>query len=510
MKLSSSTEWLFFHLWKKNPEKNNSSCPGIFIPDTIIYRWGKPFFWYFTTRDGQILRKTKERIFVENFEEIFNLNNASSDLIGMSLTSSEVQEKDGQQREKIEFEYYDKSNFKDYIFQREKTFGILQKFIEPKGHKNQIIKATWSPQFCLLSRKTNLNDLRNAKIPLNNRVATFEGSEYLTESDSITSPILSSDIEQLCINIVKHIQDVSGGNILISRMVLFFKLDDKNRIWLQYCTNIKVREKYVTYDHEEPILNQNNGNKISSPLLKISQKKQVDTKTQNIQKKVQLNDQGYVTQLRYVNDKVCANCEKQEELYDIKFNQIIESFENDILDEETKVIREKVKKDEEDDKNPAIVLQKKRQKELKEQQLYYNFEEEEQDYYNKQSLNIPGLILKLWGKISEETYQSLKQNISWLQLPTKVCDECYLLFTQVMIENKNERESKKQQNKLKDFYKQVEPELFQIQHKDSINNKNLNRNMTGDITPSETSKMQRSASQTPLNKQIKKTNSRNN
>ena len=37
MQLSPSTEWLFYHLWKKNTE-TFSSCPGIFVTDTIIYR----------------------------------------------------------------------------------------------------------------------------------------------------------------------------------------------------------------------------------------------------------------------------------------------------------------------------------------------------------------------------------------------------------------------------------------------------------------------------------------
>lgn len=35
-----STEWLFFHLWKKSPD-TGKSCPGIFIIDTIIYRLQK-------------------------------------------------------------------------------------------------------------------------------------------------------------------------------------------------------------------------------------------------------------------------------------------------------------------------------------------------------------------------------------------------------------------------------------------------------------------------------------
>lgn len=37
MKLSVCTEWLFFHIWKSNPE-TSKSCEGVIIPETIIYR----------------------------------------------------------------------------------------------------------------------------------------------------------------------------------------------------------------------------------------------------------------------------------------------------------------------------------------------------------------------------------------------------------------------------------------------------------------------------------------
>jgi hypothetical protein len=73
MKLSTSTEWLFFHLWKKNPE-TGTSCPGVFLVDTVIYRWAQPYFWYFTNRDGEIIRKTKERIDAEHVKETFMYN----------------------------------------------------------------------------------------------------------------------------------------------------------------------------------------------------------------------------------------------------------------------------------------------------------------------------------------------------------------------------------------------------------------------------------------------------
>lgn len=86
--------------------------------------------------------------------------------------------------------------------------------------------------------------MNNNKIALNDRLITFEGAENLTNSESITSPILATDLEYICLNIVKHIQEVSGGNIQISQMVLYFKVDQTNKLWLLFCSGIKIREKY--------------------------------------------------------------------------------------------------------------------------------------------------------------------------------------------------------------------------------------------------------------------------
>ena len=70
MKLSNSTEWLFFHLWKKNPE-NGQSCPSIRIPETIFFRWAQPYFWYNTDTQGNIERIPKDRIQMEEISSSF-------------------------------------------------------------------------------------------------------------------------------------------------------------------------------------------------------------------------------------------------------------------------------------------------------------------------------------------------------------------------------------------------------------------------------------------------------
>ena len=128
MKLSTSTEWLLFHLWKSNPD-TGQSCPGVIIPDTIIYRfwvnfrWAQPYFWYYTSNDGKIVRKTKDRISIDNISSTFNQNLvAETQLPGMPkfvqpkindeeivaatyMTSYPIKEKN-KIMEKIDFEHF--------------------------------------------------------------------------------------------------------------------------------------------------------------------------------------------------------------------------------------------------------------------------------------------------------------------------------------------------------------------------------------------------------------------
>jgi len=53
-------------------------------------------------------------------------------------------------------------------------------------------------------------------------------------------------VEVACAKMINHVQIVSGNNIQVQRMVVYFKLDKKYQLWLQFCTGLKVREKYST------------------------------------------------------------------------------------------------------------------------------------------------------------------------------------------------------------------------------------------------------------------------
>ena len=123
---------LFYYLWMKDELDQG---PKINIPDTIIYKYRQPAYWYFTAKNGQVKRKSKYNLMNVRIEETFTRNTMGSDIIAYYLTTDE---KTGE----VTIEYFDKVQFHDFLYNREKlNNGIVQKFIEPKGTNNSMIRA---------------------------------------------------------------------------------------------------------------------------------------------------------------------------------------------------------------------------------------------------------------------------------------------------------------------------------------------------------------------------------
>ena len=76
-------------------------------------------------------------------------------------------------------EYLDKKGLADFLYNREKTTnGILQKFVEPKGSSNVLIRGIWSPKVLLLERRENRRKLLDKKHSMYERAVTYEVSSY--------------------------------------------------------------------------------------------------------------------------------------------------------------------------------------------------------------------------------------------------------------------------------------------------------------------------------------------
>ena len=65
-------EWLYYHLWLKTGQ----TAPKFTftIPETIFYRHGKPETWYFTSKEGYILKKNKYNVSSKSIHHKFTKN----------------------------------------------------------------------------------------------------------------------------------------------------------------------------------------------------------------------------------------------------------------------------------------------------------------------------------------------------------------------------------------------------------------------------------------------------
>ena len=80
----SELEWLLYALWtKKSPLPTQFSFG---LPDTVVLRDGKPHTWYFTSKDGSILKKNYQNVTAEKVGKAFKSESDAFDCQAQSYT----------------------------------------------------------------------------------------------------------------------------------------------------------------------------------------------------------------------------------------------------------------------------------------------------------------------------------------------------------------------------------------------------------------------------------------
>ncbi len=271
----------FYHyLYKKNKEMN--SCP-VRIPQTIVYEHNFPRDWFTYDEKTQELRKTSgkeldtKKIGVEltrpvdrNDDDIilperdereptnsasassgyhllgFNGNNqdeeedfGNAEIVASYL--SQTEDEDGQVAATIEF--FDQQGLDEFLYKRaRREHGILQQFIPPKGAHNSTVQAIWSPHVIRIERRNNSHKLmdtrRKQKISNYERAVTYEGPTHYS-TQVLCAPQLKKEVSEICESIVRHFYETEHRRI--TRMVLYFKVDAQNRVWLLWSSCVRVK-----------------------------------------------------------------------------------------------------------------------------------------------------------------------------------------------------------------------------------------------------------------------------
>ncbi|EGR31908.1 hypothetical protein IMG5_100590 [Ichthyophthirius multifiliis] len=118
--------------------------------------------------------------------------------------------------------------------------GLLQRFIQPKGEFNFVIKALWSQHLTYFERLQNKHYINNLDLDIYQRVLTFEIGKSGAISTNLKGTVIINQIDAFCKQIKDNIQN---DKMSISSMINNFKVDNKNKIWFLGCTSIRFFNK---------------------------------------------------------------------------------------------------------------------------------------------------------------------------------------------------------------------------------------------------------------------------
>ncbi|CAG9334238.1 unnamed protein product [Blepharisma stoltei] len=232
-------DMLFHLLWVKDAVFDSST--KAIIPQTIIYKYYQPRYWFFTSQDGTIKRKSKDKLTKEQIQHDFMKAISPSGIIAVYYCIY---------KNKRVIEYLTTKTFNEFLYKRKIEYdGILQKFVDPYGSKNFALTAIWTPNFCMFEKKENKLDLFNQSFDLYERAMTFEGKEYFVEATPLRGNDIPRKLQENCDSIVSHVSAVSFEKLKIARMVVHFRIDSKMRLWLLCATSLR----FSTDAHMLPI-----------------------------------------------------------------------------------------------------------------------------------------------------------------------------------------------------------------------------------------------------------------
>lgn len=236
------------------------------LPDTVIIRNGLIYKWYFTSKNGSILRKNRSRLHREEVRDALLAKGSKnrSKIVAVYLTSATARSKPRQRpggeeclrpvsptapdhpedtsahTPVVHCDYLDAEQLRlfldDDVLQRN---GILQSFVEPNTDRMSTIEATYSPATTLIERRLNVNKLDDYRFPAVERMVTFDGADHYSDLVPVQRPQTVAALKDGCHAIKEHIAGVDPFYLDVGRMVLYLREDSKRQVWLLWCTSFR-------------------------------------------------------------------------------------------------------------------------------------------------------------------------------------------------------------------------------------------------------------------------------
>ncbi|AAZ13559.1 hypothetical protein, conserved [Trypanosoma brucei brucei TREU927] len=237
----------FYDLLCKRDPKTMKPCRNVFVPDTVVYEHNFPRGWYTTdVKAREVMRRQGKDLDAATIEFGFSRDVAENfPIVATYLSIHEENLGNGVTETTTRVQVLNKEDIGAFVARKSKNNGILQRFVFPKGYHNNVIKVVWSPRIAIIQRRKNkypIKDRKRAEIDPFAITVTYEGPEYLSEESGVSAHV-AFEVKNICAEIIKHFFHTEHK--YITRMVLYFKGDGKDRLWLLWCGSLRVAERIV-------------------------------------------------------------------------------------------------------------------------------------------------------------------------------------------------------------------------------------------------------------------------
>ena len=503
---------LYHFLWAKDTIFYTD--PSIYIPHTILYKYRKPSYWYFTSVvDHKLKKKNPGKLNNQHIKEVFLKHVSKSGIVcyfiykKRNLTSKFESDKptliktlknlfnDDQNKSKIKtklsnnyeskkfslsennkennikyvIEYFDTKKFIEFLNNKiSYDDGILQKFVDPKGDYNITYRLTWSPKLSLYEKCANIRKITDLHYDIYERAVTYDGEEFQTKTEPVKGNHLPERMQQVAVNIANHVSNITLEKVKIVRMILNFRMDKKDRLLFLWCSSLRIEEgSKRSFSQSNKIFNSLSKNHRAFSETKI---KEVD------EKKIKLFQPDNVNIFKYsvlgkpiypYKESYCLNCGSNVEnykLYEISFKTLIEGHENMKKDIQFYPVYDKINMTSSgvevmrfDDKKKNFYSQENNKEVI---------EQLKTKHYN--NFIIPKVISQIYPKLSFTDYFKLKNNSLFLKKTAFICDNCYLEITKYCSMAGSNNENLLDKIDENEFHKKVRP-ITAIKIKTKIN-----------------------------------------
>jgi len=233
---------LYHHLYRK--DKDFKSSPGARIPDTVVYEHNFPRAWYTyegKNRVGEITKRSGKFLDVHHIFKHFSKqapyrgNRGKFCDIVAQYSYSRTGD-DGIVEMNVEF--FTKDTLYQFLHnRRHRPDGVLQKFLIPKGTQNSMIQAVYANRVNRVYKRSAVYRLDDRTKSPYERAVTFDGPSHLSE-DTVVSEKVQAEVTEICENFVAHF--LATEHKPITRMSLFFKMDEFGDLWIMSCSSLRI------------------------------------------------------------------------------------------------------------------------------------------------------------------------------------------------------------------------------------------------------------------------------